>query len=110
MHAGHPQRRFKSWLGLNSFPQLDIISIYVPMIYSALCVMFLMRANPLRGQVRGVGPWKSQIFWAPNGTLLMAQYHLGPKTFLISRAQPHSLALVMDLPASKKLHTGQFKS
>jgi|688.fasta_scaffold1901933_1 hypothetical protein len=27
------------------------LSIYVPMIYTALCVMFLMREETLRGQV-----------------------------------------------------------
>jgi hypothetical protein len=42
-----------------------IIAIYAPMIYTAPCEMFLMRAEPLQGQV-GVGcPWALEIrvFW-----------------------------------------------
>ncbi len=30
--------------------------------------MFWMCAYPLLGQVGGVGPWNSQVFWAQNGT------------------------------------------
>jgi hypothetical protein len=41
-----------------------VIAIYAPMIYMAPYVMFLMRADPLRGQVERVGPWKSRPFWA----------------------------------------------
>jgi hypothetical protein len=39
------------------------IAIYGPMIYKALYIMLLMRANPLRGQEGGggVGPWKSRL-------------------------------------------------
>jgi hypothetical protein len=33
-----------------------ILAIYAPMIYTAPCVMFWMRADPLRGQVGGLGP------------------------------------------------------
>jgi hypothetical protein len=33
---------------------------YAPMIYTALCIMFWMRAYPLLGQVGGVVPWKCQ--------------------------------------------------
>ncbi len=29
------------------------VAIYAPVIYTAKCVMFLMRADPLRGQVGG---------------------------------------------------------
>ncbi len=32
---------------------LKIITIYAPMIYTAPCIMFWMRAHPLPGQVRG---------------------------------------------------------
>ncbi len=42
----------------------SVIAIYVPIIYTAHCVMFLMRADPLRGQVGGGGPWKSRGFRA----------------------------------------------
>jgi hypothetical protein len=41
-----------------------VIAIYEPMIYTAPYVMLSMRANPLRGQVGGVGPWKSRLFSA----------------------------------------------
>ncbi len=45
---------------------------YAPMIYTALCIMFWMRAYPLIGQVGG--GWALEIlnFWAPNGTRLSA--------------------------------------
>ncbi len=37
----------------------------------------------------GFGPWKSPVFWAPNGTRHSARCHFtGPKKFLISRGQP----------------------
>jgi hypothetical protein len=35
---------------------------YAPMIYTALYVMFLMRADPLLGQVGG--GWKTRLFLA----------------------------------------------
>jgi hypothetical protein len=57
------------------------IVIYAPMIYMAPCVMFLMRADPLRGQL-GEG-------WAPKVTRLSARCHFtGPKKLSISRVQP----------------------
>jgi hypothetical protein len=51
---------------------------YAPMIYTALCVMFLMRADTLRGEV------------GPKLHSPIVQFHWGPL--------PH----VMYLPASKK--------
>jgi hypothetical protein len=44
---------------------------YGPLIDTALFVVLLMRANPYLGKWEGVGPWKSQLFWAPNGTRLV---------------------------------------
>ncbi len=41
----------------------DILAIYGPLTDTAPYVM-LMLENPLRGQVGGVGPWKSKLFWA----------------------------------------------
>jgi hypothetical protein len=39
---------------------------YAPMIYTASCVMFLMRADTLCGEVGGLGwRWRSQVLWAP---------------------------------------------
>jgi hypothetical protein len=32
---------------------LNILTIYAPMIYTAPCIMFWMRADPLRGKVEG---------------------------------------------------------
>ncbi len=63
------------------------IRIYGPMIYMALYVMLLMRANQLQGQVGGV--------WA-----------LESKTFL----DPEKWYPVMDLPASKALRTEPYQS
>ncbi len=56
---------FKVTLGLlyitkETMGQGVISAIYAPMIYTALCAMLLMRADPVLGQSgRGVGPWKS---------------------------------------------------
>jgi hypothetical protein len=41
------------------FSQIFIIAIYAPMIYTASCVLLLMRAESIRGQV-GVG-WALEI-------------------------------------------------
>ncbi len=42
-----------------------MIVFFGPMIYTAPYVRPLIRSTPLRGQVgRGVGPWKSRLFWA----------------------------------------------
>ncbi len=61
---------------------------YAPMIYTALCIMFLMHAYPFLGQVGGGWPLNSRVFWAPNGTRLSAQCHFtGPKKLPNSRAQ-----------------------
>ncbi len=71
-------------------PPLVYKTTYTPMIYTALCIRFLMHAYPLLGQVGGGGdPWKSQVFWAPNGNRLSALCHFtGPKKLSISRAHP----------------------
>ncbi len=59
------------------------------MIYTALCIMFWMRAYPLQGEVGGVGPWNSRVFWALwNGIELIGKCHLGSKKLENSRAQP----------------------
>ncbi len=55
----------------------QIIAIYGPMIYRAPCVMLLMRANPLRGQVGGGWDLEIETFWL---------FGLGPKKVEISRA------------------------
>jgi hypothetical protein len=41
-----------------------LLAIYAPMIYTAPCVMFLMRADPLRGQVGGGWALEIENFWA----------------------------------------------
>jgi hypothetical protein len=57
-----------------------------PTIY----IMFWMRAYPLLRQVGGVGPWKSRVFWAQNGTRPSARCHFtGPqKNFRIPGLNP----------------------
>ncbi len=40
----------------------DELAFHAPMIYSALCVMFLMRADPLRGQAGGGWSLENEIF------------------------------------------------
>ncbi len=63
---------------------------YTPMLYTALCIMFWMRAYPLLGQVGG-------------------GISQGPK-LSISRAQPPTTCPLMDMQASKTLCTGLYKS
>ncbi len=43
----------------------DIIAIYAPMIYTALCIMFWMRAYPVRGQVGGGWALNIESFLGP---------------------------------------------
>jgi hypothetical protein len=38
---------------INFLLTLNVLAIYGPMIYTALYIMLLMRAKPLRGQVGG---------------------------------------------------------
>ncbi len=42
-----------------------IIAIYAPMIYAAPCLMFLMRADTLRGQVGGGWALEIESFLSP---------------------------------------------
>jgi hypothetical protein len=84
---------------------------YGLLIDTALYIMLLVRENPLLGQVGGSWALEILTFLGPNGTRLTALCHFtGPKKVLISRANPLPLALVMDLPASKALPTGPYKS
>jgi hypothetical protein len=39
------------------------VTINVPVVYVALNVMILMRANPLQGPLEGVDPENRDIFW-----------------------------------------------
>jgi hypothetical protein len=41
-----------------------LLAIYAPMIYTAQCVMFLMRADTLRRQVGGDWALDIESFWA----------------------------------------------
>ncbi len=84
----------------------QVITIYATMIYTAPCIMFLMRAYPkciypLRGQVGGGWALEIDSFLAlSNGIEPIGECHLGPK----------KLAQVMDMHASKTLCTGLHKS
>ncbi len=78
------------------------LAIYALMIYTAPCVMFLMRADPLRGQARG--GWALEIkiilgLW--NGIEAIGKCHLGPKNTRFPGPNPLPLAQVMDMSASK---------
>jgi hypothetical protein len=51
------------------------------------------------------------LFWAPNGNRLTARCHFtGPKKSRFPGPNPLPLALVMEMPLSKALHTGPYKS
>ncbi len=50
------------------------------MIYTAPCVMFLMWADTLRGEVVGGWRWKSRVLGAPlKWHEQIGECHLGPK-------------------------------
>ncbi len=49
----------------NALSTVSIITIYAPMIYTALCVMFWMRAYPLLGQVGGGWALEFKSFLGP---------------------------------------------
>jgi hypothetical protein len=86
------------------------VAIFAPMIYTAPYVMFLMCADPLRGQVGGSWALEIETFWAPNGTRLMARCHFTEtKKLSISRDQP-TPTCPRDLHALKTLRTGPYKS
>ncbi len=85
------------------------------MIYMAPCpcVMLLMWAAPLRGQVKWGWTLEIETFLGPvkwHSPLGSMPFHSGQKKSRFSRAQPSPIALVMDLPSPKALHTGPFKS
>jgi hypothetical protein len=82
------------WLALEKYDKLKIV-IYGPMIY--VYVMFLMRANPLRGQV-GWG-------WA-----LEMDTFLGPVIWPRAVGRVPFGTQVMDFPSSKALCTGPYQS
>jgi hypothetical protein len=73
--------------------QSFILTIYAPMIYTAPCLMFLMRADTLRGQVGGGWALEISSFLGPvkwhRADRRVPFSHLGPKKLEISRAQPH---------------------
>jgi hypothetical protein len=87
-------------------------TICAPMIYTALCIMFWMRAYPLLGQGGGgLGPGILEFF----GPQMALSYRLdaisqGLKNSRIPGLNPLPLALVMVMHASKTLCTGLYKS
>jgi hypothetical protein len=62
---------------------------YAPMIYTSLCVMFLMRADTLRGQVGGGWALEISSFLGPkwHSPVSSMPFHRAQK-LSISRAQP----------------------
>jgi hypothetical protein len=59
------------------------------MIYTAQCILFWMRAYPLRGQVGGGWNLEIESFLGPVKCIEpIGECHLGPKKLEISRAQP----------------------
>jgi hypothetical protein len=51
---------------LQKYMLRTVLTIYAPMIYTALCVMLGFDAGSTHylGKWKGVGPWKSRFFWA----------------------------------------------
>ncbi len=63
--------------------------IYTYNLYSPVRNAFDTGSIHYRGKWEGVGPYKSRLFWVPNGTRLRARCHFtGRKQESISRAQP----------------------
>jgi hypothetical protein len=59
---------------------------YAPMIKTAPCDMFLMRADLLRGQVGGGWALESIVFWTlSNGIEPIGECHLEPKKLINHR-------------------------
>ncbi len=81
------------------------------MIYTALCIMFCMRAYPLLGEVGGgLGPGIPEFF----GPQMELAYQLGPiskgpKNLGIPGPNPLPLPHVMYMHESKTLCTGLYK-
>ena len=48
-----------------SLTDSTLLAIYAPMVYTAPCVMFFMRADPLRGQVGGGWALEIETFLGP---------------------------------------------
>jgi hypothetical protein len=84
---------------------------YEPMIYTALCIMFLMPAYPLLRQVGGGWALELSSFLGPKWHSHSVQCHFTePKKLSNARAQPFPTCPVLDMHASKTLCTGLYKS
>jgi hypothetical protein len=82
------------------------------MVYTALYVMCLMRADPLLGQVGGGWALEISTFlgpkWhSPNGSI---QFHRAQKSLDFQGPTPSQCPRIMDLHPSNTLHTGPYKS
>ncbi len=65
------------------------LTIYAPMIYKAPCVMFLMRADTLHGQVGRGWALETESFLGPvKWHRADGECHLGPTKLENARAQP----------------------
>jgi hypothetical protein len=77
---------------------------YGPQIDTALYVKLLMQGKSITwASGRGLGPGNLDLFWHQIA-------FTGPEKISISSVNPLPLALVMDLPATKALRTGSYKS
>jgi hypothetical protein len=84
-------------------PKLNYSNLWTFDLYGPLRNA-LMRANPLLGQVRGGWALEIKTFLSP------MKWHRTFRRMLFPGPYPLPLAQVMDLPASKALHTGPFQS
>jgi hypothetical protein len=63
-----------------------LITIYAPMIYTAPCIMFWMRAYRLLGEVGGGWALQFECFWALLiGIEPIGESHSGPKKLEVYR-------------------------
>jgi hypothetical protein len=85
-----------------------MITIYAPVIYTAPCIMFLMGAYTLRGEV---GALESPSFLGPvKWNQPIGEFHLGPQNSGIPGPNPLPFPQVMYMHPSKTLCTGLYKS
>jgi hypothetical protein len=61
----------------------NFLTINAPVVYMARDVLILMRANPFRGPLEGVGPENIDFFGPRNGNE-RSEYHLGLKMLRFS--------------------------
>ncbi len=88
----------------------NLLAIYGPVIYTAPYLSFWCGQTYYEGKWKGVGPWNREFLGLVKWHQAVRGVPFGAKNVKIFRANPLPLAQVMDLHASKALHTGPYQS